>query len=140
MIKLYTFGEKFGVADPSPFVLKVDAYFRMAAIEFENINLPNNLTKAPKGKLPFIDDGGEIVADSQAIIEHVKSYSNKDLDKDLTNEQQAIAYLVTKSLDENLYFVLVYSRWVRDDTWPLLKEAFFSPTAISSPANSAESY
>jgi len=126
MIKLYTFGEKFGVADPSPFVLKVDAYLRMAGIDFENINRPDNLSKAPKGKLPFIIDGDKTIADSQAIIEYIKTNPDNDLDKPLSDEQRAVAYLVTKSLDENLYFVLVYSRWLRDDTWPLIKEAFFS--------------
>jgi len=126
VIKLYTFGEKFGVADPSPFVLKVDAYLRMADIDYVNINCPDNLTKAPKGKLPFITDGGKTIADSQAIIEHLKINLDNDLDKLLTDEQKAIAYLVTKSLDENLYFVLVYSRWVRDDTWSRLNKEFFS--------------
>jgi len=126
MIKLYTFGEKFGVADPSPFVLKVDAYLRMAGIDFENINRPDNLSKAPKGKLPFIIDGNKTIADSQAIIEYIKTNPDNDLDRLLSDEQRAIAYLITKSLDENLYFVLVYSRWFRDDTWSLLKDAFFS--------------
>ena len=43
----------------------------------------------------------------------------------MIEEQKAIAYLITKSLDENLYFVLVYSRWAREDTWPLLNKTFF---------------
>ncbi|MEA1888330.1 MAG: glutathione S-transferase family protein, partial [Pseudomonadota bacterium] len=62
MIKLYGFGNNFGVADASPFVLKVDAYMRMAGIQFENIPGLVNLRKAPKGKLPFIDDNGKIIA------------------------------------------------------------------------------
>lgn len=126
MIKLFSFGKKFGVVDLSPFVLKVDAYMRMAGIPFKNIAHPKNLSLAPKGKLPFIEDEGKQVADSQAIILHFKQDSDKDLDFELTVQQKAIAYLVTKSLDENLYFVLVYSRWLRDDTWPLIKQAFFA--------------
>ncbi len=125
MIKLFSFGKNFGIVDPSPFVLKVDAYMKMADIPFERIVKPNNLNKAPKGKLPFIDDNGTIVADSQAIIAHLKKNPKQDIDKALTDEQKAINYLVTKSLDENLYFILVYSRWLRDDTWPKVKQAFF---------------
>lgn len=125
MIKLYSFGKKFGVADPSPFVLKVDAYMRMAGIKFESIARSSNLGKSPKGKLPFIDDNGSIIADSQDIIVHLKKNPQQDLDHHLTDEQKAINYLVTKSLDENLYFILVYSRWMRDDTWPTIKQAFF---------------
>ena len=125
MIKLYSFGKHFDVVDPSPFVLKVDAYMRMAGIEFENINHPKNLSNAPKGKLPFIEDKGKIIADSQFIFSYFQNKLNCDLDAQLSEEQKAIAYLVTKSLDENLYLVLVYSRWLRDDTWPLIKQSFF---------------
>jgi len=125
MIKLFSFGSKFGVADPSPFVLKVDAYMRMAGIQFESIAKPDNLNKAPKSKLPFIDDNGVIIADSQAIIEHLKQTATQNLDGYLSDEQKAICYLVTKSLDENLYFILLYSRWYRDDTWPIVNQTFF---------------
>jgi len=125
MIKLFSFGSKFGVADPSPFVLKVDAYMRMAAIQFENIARPDNLRKAPKGKLPVIEDDGVVIPDSQAIIKHLKQIPEQDLDKALSAEQKAISYLITKSLDEDLYFILVYSRWYREDTWPLLNKTFF---------------
>ncbi len=125
MIKLYSFGKKLGVADPSPFVLKVDAYLRMAGIEFESIANPNNLSKAPKSKLPFIDDGGKIIADSQFIFDHLKQQYGNNLDGELTTEQQAQVYLLTKSLDENLYFSLVHSRWLSDDTWPIIKNTFF---------------
>ena len=126
MIKLYSFGSNFGVADASPFVLKVDAYMRMAGIQFKNIASLENLRKAPKGKLPFIDDSGEIIADSQAIIAHFKQKSEQDLDKGLSDEQKAVCYLVTKSLDENFYFVLLYYRWFIDDNWIITKEAFFA--------------
>lgn len=77
-----SFGSNFGVADASHFVLKVDAYMRMAGIQFKNIASLENLRKAPKGKLPFINDNGEIIADSQAIIAHFKQKPEQDLDKD----------------------------------------------------------
>ena len=125
MIKLYSFGSGFGVPDPSPFVLKVDSYMRMANIEFEIIPDVGNLRKAPKGKLPFIVDGDITVADSQFIISYLQNKFHVELDSSLSDEQNGIAYLIGKSLDENLYWCLVYSRWVKDDTWPHIKEAFF---------------
>ena len=48
-----------------------------------------------------------------------------EIDNFLTKEQQANAHLMGKSLDESLYWCLVYSRWLKEDTWPLLREAFF---------------
>ncbi len=124
MIILHGFGENLGVKDPSPMVLKVDAYLRMAGINFTNNNHPSNLQKAPKGKLPFIVDDGKTVADSQFIFEYLKE-NHVNLDNNLSKEESAQAYLLTKSLDENLYFCLVYSRWMCEDTWQIVKKAFF---------------
>lgn len=125
MIKLYSFGSGFGVADPSPFVLKVDVYMRMANIQFENVPDVSNMRKAPKGKLPYIVDGDTTLADSQFIISYLQNKYKVDLDSSLSAEQKNIAYLTGKSLDENLYWCLVYSRWAKDDTWSHVKKAFF---------------
>lgn len=125
MIKLYSFGSGFDVVDPSPFVLKVDVYMRMANIEYESIPDVGNLKKAPKGKLPFITDGGTTVADSAFIIPYLQEKFQVELDSKLSNKQKSIAYLLGKSLDENLYWCLVYSRWVKDNTWVHVKKTFF---------------
>jgi len=125
MIKLYSFGAGMGVADPSPFVLKVDVYLRMANIEFENISDAGNLKRAPKGRLPFIVDGATTIADSHFILAYLQSKYKVELDATLSDEQKSVAYLMGKSLDENLYWFLVYSRWAREDTWPEVKQAFF---------------
>lgn len=126
MIKLYSFGKHFGVTDPSPFVLKIDVYLRMAGIKYNSIARADNLRKAPKGKLPFIIDGDQTIADSQFIIAYLQDKYNVDLDSNLSEEQKSVAYHLGKSLDEDLYWCVVYSRWIREDTWPLIKEAFFS--------------
>ncbi|MCF6252425.1 MAG: glutathione S-transferase family protein [Methylococcaceae bacterium] len=125
MIKLYSFGPGFGVVDPSPFVLKVDAYMRIASIEYEYFPDVGNLKKSPKGKLPFIVDGETMVADSEFIISYLQEKFQIKLDSNLSDEQKSISYLMGKSLDENLYWCLVYSRWAKDDTWIHVKKAFF---------------
>ncbi len=129
MIKLYSFGSSFGVMDPSPFVVKVDAFLKIAGLPFEVIAGADNLKLAPKGKLPFIvnsDAENEVkIADSQAIIEYLTNKHKLSLDDHLSPAQQAQSYLFTKSLDENLYWCLVYSRWILDDTWQVVKASFF---------------
>lgn len=125
MIKLHGFGSQFGMTDPSPYVLKVDVFMRIAEIGFEANTDKNNLSRAPKGKLPFIEDEGKIIADSFFIIEHLKNKYKLTIDNELNAEQLAITHLVSKSLDENFYFCLIYSRWFRDDTWPIIKQGFF---------------
>ena len=126
MLTLYSFGPCFGVADLSPFVLKVDLYLRVTGIEFQNKSSIGNLQKAPKGKLPFIIDDGQQIADSHHILAYLQKKYPNALDQHLSEEQKASAYLMAKSLDENLYWCIVYSRWIRDDTWPIIKQAFFS--------------
>jgi len=126
VIKLYSFGASFGVMDPSPFVVKVYAFMKMAQLPFEVVASADNLKIAPKGKLPFIvDSDTTTIADSQAIVEYLTEKYKVSLDQHLSAEQQAQAYLLTKSLDENLYWCLVYSRWVLDNTWPLVNKTFF---------------
>jgi len=125
MIKLFSFGANLGVTDPSPFVLKVATYMKMAGIQYESVPDVNNLRKAPKGKLPYIEDDGGIVADSFFILKHLQKKYGISLDNELSGEQKAIAGLIIKSLDENFYWCIVHSRWMRDDTWPTVKEAFF---------------
>lgn len=126
MLILHTFGPNLGMPDPSPFVLKVHTFLRMSGIEYEAKPGLGNISKAPKGKLPFITHDGKVIADSQFIFEYCNQVFGDKLDEHLSDEQKAIAYLITKSLDENLYFPLIYSRWVSDESWPTIKQAFFS--------------
>ena len=126
MIKLYGFGPNFGLVDPSPFVVKVDCFMRMAKIDFEYFGKVDNMRIAPKKKLPYIEDDGKKIADSHFIIKYLTEKYNVQLDETLSAEQKGSAYLLCKSLDEHLYWIALYSRWIREDTWPIVKKAFFS--------------
>ena len=125
MITLYGFGEGFGLVDASPFVLKIDVYLRIAGLEFERKSEIANLRTAPKGKLPYIVEGGKTIADSAFILDYLNSKPGVSLSSDLSPEQRAQAYLIAKSLDENMYWCLLYSRWIREQTWPLTRATFF---------------
>jgi len=129
MITLYGFGKRIGVEDASPFVVKVDAFLRMTKLEYKNVSDFNNLKKSPKGKLPFITDDKTkelvTIADSEDVIDYLTETYQIDLDGFLTDKQKAQGHLITKSLDESLYWCLVYSRWALDNTWPLINQTFF---------------
>lgn len=125
MIKLYHFGPQFGVADPSPFCLKIDLYLRACGLEYEAIPSFDNLKNAPKGKLPYISDGDNVVCDSSFIIDYLKQKYGDSLDGALSPEQHAITRAFSKMLDENLYWCIVYSRWIEPKGWEKVKEAFF---------------
>ena len=124
MITLYNFGPFQGLADPSPFCLKVDCYMRAMNIEFETKSGANFIGKSPKHKLPYIEDDGKAIADSNFIIEHLKEKHGDTMDAELNQEQKAVSRAFLKMLDENLYWCLVHSRWIGEG-WPVVKETFF---------------
>lgn len=126
MMTLFGFGRTFGLCDGSPFVIKTHAYLRMAKFDYNRKNGTQNLRRAPKKKLPYLDDNGTVIADSSFIIEYLKTtYPNQNIDAWLNAEQKAQARLIGKALDEHLYWALVYSRWVPDDIWPASRTQLF---------------
>ena len=70
MIKLYQYLPAFGLPNASPFCMKLETYLRMAGLPFEApvVSL-RELGRAPKGKMPYIEDGVRIPADSTFIME-----------------------------------------------------------------------
>jgi glutathione S-transferase len=112
MITLYAFGPAFGLTDPSPFVTKADMLLRMAGLPYR-MDL-TGFMKAPKGKLPYIEDGGQVVADSTFIRWHLEKKYGIDFDEGLSKEQRALAWSVEKMLEDQLYWILAHWRWMDD--------------------------
>jgi len=123
MITLQGFGPAFGLPDPSPFVTKVEVLLKMAGLPY--VVDTGGFSKAPKGKLPYIVDDGEIVGDSTFIRWHVEKKYGVDFDRGLDAEQRAIAWALEKMLDEHLYFALVHTRWVDDANFDKGPRDFF---------------
>jgi glutathione S-transferase len=124
VIRLHQFAPAFGLPNASPFCMKVETYLRMAGLPFEAVN-DGNIMKAPKGKLPYVDDDGTLVADSSFIIEHLKQRYGDPLDAALSPLQRAQATALQRLLEENLYWAVVYTRWVQPTGWALTGPAFF---------------
>jgi glutathione S-transferase len=70
MITLYTFGPHFGLPDGSPFVTKTMLLLKFAGLPYQENR--QGYGRAPKGKLPYIDDAGIVVADSTFIRFHIE--------------------------------------------------------------------
>jgi glutathione S-transferase len=119
VIELHEFGQAWGI-NPSPFCLKVEAYLRLAGIPYKPVvTLP---FQAPRGKLPFIVDGGRRIADSGHILAHLRRHTAVDLDAGLDERQRALGHLLRRSCEESLYFVLVYARWIDEAGWSVMRE------------------
>ncbi|MBK5960668.1 glutathione S-transferase [Rhodoplanes elegans] len=123
MITLYGFGPAFGLPDPSPFVTKAETLLKMAAVPYRSV--AGNLRKAPKGKLPYIDDDGAVIADSTLIRWHLEKKYGLALDKDLTDAQRAVAWAFEKMIEEHLYWAFVHARWIDDANFDRGPRQFF---------------
>jgi glutathione S-transferase len=124
MITLYQFYPTFGIPNASPFCLKLETYLRMVELPYQN-QYTDNLSKAPKGKMPYIEDNKKIVADSNIVIEYLKETYGDRLDSHLSPADRGISLAMRRLIDENLYWALVYTRWEEDASWQILKEAYF---------------
>jgi len=124
MIHLYQFAPAWGIPNLSSFCVKVETYLRMANLPYEKLStLP---LKGPKGKLPFIEDHGNKIADSRFIIDYLKKTYGDTLDRDLDNSQKAIAEAMQRLIEDDLYWVMMYVRWSNPDTnWEENKQAIF---------------
>jgi glutathione S-transferase len=123
MITLFAFGPAFGLPDPSPFVTKAETLLKMAALCYR-VEL-GDLRKAPKRKLPYIEDDGERIADSTFIRWHLERKYGFDFDRGLSLEQRGIAWAFEKLAEDHLYWLLVYARWVDDGNFAKGPNTFF---------------
>ena len=113
-IKVFQFPRMFDIPNLSPFCCKLETWLRITGIPYETVDTPDP-RKGPKGKLPFIEDGGERIADTSIIIDHLVRTRGLDPDAHLDASQRAIALLVQRTLEEHYAFVLAYTHLVRDE-------------------------
>ena len=125
MIKLYGFGPGAGQPDLSPFVMKVMILLRMAGIPFIKVDGIGAARKAPRRKLPFIDDNGRIISDSRFIKRHLIETHGADFTGGYDDRTSMMGLLAERTLEESSYFIAVERRWIRPDGWAVMQQAAF---------------
>jgi len=115
LLILYGVGAGFGLPDKSPFVHKTEVQLQMAGLPYEKRT--GSRERAPKGKLPYLEDGGELIADSTFIRAHLERSSGRDLDQGLDPRQRAEAWAIERLLEDHLYWALLYYRWIDLDNF-----------------------
>lgn len=123
MITFHTFAGRFGLESLSPFCMKAEVYLKLQKLEYER-KVGGDPRKAPKQKLPMIDDDGTVVCDSTAIIEHLEKKAKAPLDAGLTDDEWARARMIQRTFEEGLYFVALWSRWAEDEGWAVTRSFF----------------
>ena len=110
MITLYGFGPGFGLPEISPFVTKTEVQLKMAGLPYRREKAKP--TASPKGQLPFIEDDGEVIADSTFIRAHLEGKYGFDFDAPLSLQDRARAWAFERMIEHHLYWAMVGARWV----------------------------
>jgi glutathione S-transferase len=115
-----------GAPSPSPFVIKLLTWLRMAGIahQLKPLDLPPRSTT---GKIPYIElPSGEVLADSSRIIARLSKERGVDLDAGLDGRSRATAQLVHSTLEGHLYFAAgLYERFASPEGWAHTRRDYF---------------
>src|SRR5215813_15045398 len=106
MLTLYSWPALCGVADNNGYGLKVYAFLKLAGVAFAHEHVLD-ASQAPRGQLPYIDDDGTIVGDSDTILSHVIRTRALTIDGGLKPVQRDTNIMVARLLDD-LYWVMSY--------------------------------
>ncbi|GJJ00981.1 glutathione S-transferase [Duganella rhizosphaerae] len=123
MITVYGFGPAFGRSEASPFVKKTETLLKLANLPYQKRT--GKLLRAPKGKLPYIDDQGVILSDSTFIRWHLEKKYDIDFDTGLSSQQRGVAWALEKLVEDHLYWALVHRVWRDPVNAPKVTAYFF---------------
>jgi glutathione S-transferase len=123
VITLYGFGPGFGLPEISPFVTKTEVHLKMAGLVYRKQKAKP--TASPKGQLPFIEDDGEVIADSTFIRAHLEGKYGFDFDAPLSLQDRARAWAMERMIEHHLYWALIGARWVDPENFSRGPAHFF---------------
>ena len=98
MLTLYSWPALCGVADNNGYGLKVYAFLKLTGVAFAHEHI-FDASKAPRGQLPYIDDGGEVIGDSNTIITHLIHKYRLAINDDLRAAQHDTNLMVARMPD-----------------------------------------
>ena len=114
-------GGAWGLPSVSPFCLKLDAYLRLAGIEHRAV-VDATPFGAPKGKAPWIEHDGKKIGDSSFIVDYLREHFPVDPDAALSPAEKGAARGLKRLIEENLYWTMVYDRWVVEPNWRVFRD------------------
>lgn len=104
-----------GLLSPSPFCAKVELYLKMLGEPYE-VRPTLSAAAGPHKKLPWIEDNGSAITDSEVILDHLRTLRGDPLgEEQIPADERARHHLARRTAEESLYFVIVAERW-RDET------------------------
>ena len=113
----------FGLPHASPFAFKVETLLRMSGLPYRTVMA--DLRKAPKGKIPWIDDDGMIVADSTFIRKHLEERHGIDFSGGYDAATLAAGFAFERLAEDHLYWLIIENRWLQPDNFDKGPRRFF---------------
>lgn len=121
MITLHQYPPAFNLSSLSPFCIKVEFFLKVANLPY-TVRHERNPRRGPKGKMPFIVKDSLTLADSSFIIDHLLKTHPLDHLQVLRGRAEMIAFKAM--IEDSLYFILLYSRWVDEAGFKTVLEEF----------------
>ncbi|MGD9603216.1 MAG: glutathione S-transferase family protein [Gammaproteobacteria bacterium] len=126
MIKVYGLAKTWDFPDASPYVCKLVMWLRLARLPYElhYVPWPQMIERAPRRSVPWIEDtDGEVIHDSQRIIDRLTAKRGVRLDAHLDTRARAQMRAWQRLLEDHYYWAgLVQMRWVEDHNWTIYKQ------------------
>ncbi|XP_065324748.1 failed axon connections homolog isoform X1 [Gordionus sp. m RMFG-2023] len=97
------------IPSPSPYVLKLETYLRMANIPYK---IDSNFIKSTEGKVPWIQYNGLEIADSQGCIDYFNKKLEFDFNKQLSEREKSVALAFRILAENHLVWCLVMFRFI----------------------------
>lgn len=108
MIILYGAGENFGLPEVSPYVTKTEVQLRMTGLAYvKDVAMPH---LSPKEQLPWLDDEGELIADSHFIRLHLERKYGVDFDEGLCALERAQAWAIERMIENHFGWTVAHIR------------------------------
>ena len=130
---LHQFPAAAGAPSLSPFCVKVHWALRLKKLAYETRDTLFANRVAPRGKLPALAIGDELVEDSTAILERLDALApGEPRLYPVEPEHRAVVDVLEDWGDETLYWYVIHYRWVIDANFARLKHLFFGgqPAAL----------
>nr|CAD2159373.1 unnamed protein product [Meloidogyne enterolobii] len=120
VVYLVIFPRTHSIPSSSPASLKLETWLRMNNIKYQNVS--NQFKHASvKGQVPFIELNGRQHADSNFIIEHLRSHFKLPIDGNLNSSERANLRAFSLLIEESFFRCLQYdfsinASWIGTDS------------------------
>jgi len=86
---------------------------------------PGDIRKAPKGKMPLLEDEGKTIPDTTFFQRHLETAHGIDFYPGLSAAEKAAALAFEKLCENHLYFAVLHERWMIDENFNKGPKQFF---------------